>query len=213
MSTQFDCRLLVSREYETAVRDLERVAGGDDSALRSIQTRCREELVRGTFARWHASAIGLYLQKRWPEIVNGLPSRAGVEAAESIAEVFIALACMPEFQAAYEYGTKVSPNLVVLAESDGGLYGVLCNADRWFSELLIERFSRSTVKYPVGRAMIILDRLDLRHLEVAIGKVTDEMCRKALAPDVCRSTCARLALLVGRCLREDDGVLAVSESG
>lgn len=114
MSTQFDCRLLVSREYETAVRDLERVAGGDDSALRSIQTRCREELVRGTFARWHASAIGLYLQKRWPEIVNGLPSRAGVEAAESIAEVFIALACMPEFQAAYEYGTKVSPNLVVL---------------------------------------------------------------------------------------------------
>jgi hypothetical protein len=212
MPTQDDCRLLLGRSYGAAVRELERVAAGDDAALRSIQARCRELLERGTFARWHSSSIGPYVQRRWGEIVNGA-SRASAEAAQGVSEVFIALACMPEFQMAYEYGTEPSPNLVVLAESDGGLYDLLCDVDRWFNDLFIERFPRSPAKYAVGNAMIILDRADLGRLEKAIGKVTDEMCAKALAPDACRITRARLTSLVDRCLSLEDGMLAVSGSG
>jgi hypothetical protein len=145
--------------------------------------------------------------------VNGLPARASAEAVESIAEVFIALTCMPEYQMAYEYGTEWSPNLVVLGESDGGLYGVLGGADPWFSRLLDSRFPRSRVKYPVGESMIVLDRADVKLLEAAIGKVTDEMCANAPWPEPCRNTRARLASLVGRCISQKDTTLAVSQSG
>jgi hypothetical protein len=213
VSTQFECRLLLGGGYEAAVRDLERVACGEHAALRSIHERLREELERGTFTRWHSPSIGLYLQEEWRRTVDDLPSRASPEAAERISELFIALVCMPDYQMAYEYGTDASPNLVVLAESDGGLYGALADADRWFNHLFFERFPRSRVKYAVGRAMIVLDRADLERLQEAIGKVTDEACRNARAPDGCRDARTRLASLVERCLAVDDGLLAVSESG
>jgi len=83
---------------------------------------------------------------------------------------------------------------------------------RGSTSFLIARFPQSAVKYPVGHAMIILDHADVRLLETAISKVTDEMCRNARAPEWCLHARARLASLVGRCLSLDDAMLAVSET-
>lgn len=112
---------------------------------------------------------------------------------------------MPEFQMAYEYGLEKSPNLVTLAEYDGGLYGLLCTADPWFDDLFLSRFPRSSLKYKVGRSMILLDRADLLRLERTLSTVA--------FPKACQAAKSRLMALVDRCLSADNGVLAVSESG
>ena len=217
MGTQFDCRLLLLPAYERAVRDLERVAQGDEAALRGLERRCQSALLEGAFQRWNPSLGTDWLEALAPP--GGKPSAA---VAAQLAEAVIALGCMPAFQMHYvqsfdaslgRIASDESPNLVVLAEDDGGLYRVLGDVDSWFTLLFSQRFPTAKQRYAVGRAMIVLDRSDLERLAGALGNATPEACRRAHDPEVCLATRARLDALVGRCLATEGGALAVSESG
>ncbi len=211
--TQFHCYLLLGEKYQAAVCELDRVAAGDDVALHSALTCCREYLGGESFLRWHSAPIrGPYLLKDWTDLLDNLPSRASAEVAKRIAEIFLPASCMPEYQIAHSYGQEQSPNLVCLADGDGGFYEVLAKLDPWFNNLIFERFAE-TAKYAVGNAMIVLDRSDLARLEQSIAKVSDELCETAWAPQWCRVARDRLASLVGRCLAVEDGLLAVCETG
>ena len=120
---------------------------------------------------------------------------------------------MPDYQMSYYYGDERSPNLVVIGDDDGGLHAVLANADSWFDGLFFERFPKTSVKFGVGRAMIILDREDTARFQKIAKNLTKEQCDHARFPEASWETRARLLRLLENCLAQDDGQLAVSESG
>jgi hypothetical protein len=214
----FNCRLLMGGAYETAVRELERVAAGDAAALAFIRERCRSWLESEAFWKWHSGDLGRYRQTRWRKLVDRLPDHASPDAAQSIADVFIAAACMPEFQAKYGCGqastvahADVSPNLVPLGDYDGGLLGILVTASGSFANIFFAGFARPQ-KYGVGAAMVIFDHAELPLLRVFIAQATDDQCRTALVPEACLDARARLETLVARCLSLENGLLAVEDT-
>jgi hypothetical protein len=208
----FNCRLLLGAPYEAAVHALDRVASGDAITLTSIKERCRNWLASEAFREWHSDFLGSYWHEKWSELIDNLSDNASPEAAKKISEVFIASACMPEFQGSYSCNRVVSPNLVPLSDYDGALYGVLADTSRWFDQLFLERLMRPE-KYGVGAAMIILNHVDLSRLQVVIAEVADDKCKRVLVPEACFCARAQLAFLVMRCLSLEDGLLAVEDTG
>jgi hypothetical protein len=156
--------------------------------------------------------LGSYWHEKWSELIDNLSDNASPEAAKKISEVFIASACMPEFQGSYSCNRVVSPNLVPLSDYDGALYGVLADSIRRFDQLFLERLMRPE-KYGVGAAMIILNHVDLSRLQVVIAEVADDKCKRVLVPEACFCARAQLAFLVMRCLSLEDGLLAVEDTG
>lgn len=216
----FSCRLLVASTYRAAVGNLERAANGDTRALEYIREHCRNWLRSGAFLRWHSGPLGGIIQEKWLKLVDQLPDAASPEAAESISKVFIASTCMPEFQASYMCNSQpgridhsdISPNIVSLADFDGGLFGVLVAANRSFEEFFFERFSRPE-KYGVGEAMIIFDHGDLLQLRAVVEHASDEKFRAVLVPEACLEARSRLISLIARCLSSEDMLLAVEDTG
>jgi hypothetical protein len=222
----FNCRLLLRSRYEAAVRDLERAAMGDVAALASIRARCRDWLQSEAFQKWHAGDTGRYTRTEWLKRVEGPSDDASPQAAQAIAEVFIAATCMPEFQAGYWCSqtevippSEVSPNLVPLSDYDGGLFGVLASVngadfDDFFFGRHFERWAHPE-KYGVGSAMFIFDHADLARFRELIAQATDAKCRISylffVEPKACIDSRERLAALVERCLSHEDGLLAVED--
>jgi len=211
MGTQFECRLLLKSEYQSAVRGLERVEAGDAHALKAIQDRCRGLAERDSFKKWH-TAMG-YLYRQWVKKINSFPTHASKEVAREISEMFIALAAMPDYQMSYYDSDELSPNLVVIGEDDGGLYAVLADADSWFDRLFFERYPQSSARFGVGRAMIVLDREDTARFNKVVKSISREQCDQARSPEACWKTRGRLLRLLEKCLELEDGQIAVSESG
>jgi hypothetical protein len=210
VSTEFDCRLLIGSEYEAAIHELERIEAGGPDVVDAVRDRCLRLLEAGPFQKWHP-AMDQYLFRAWQKELRSLRKSEGV--SYRIAEKLIALAAMPDFQMSYQYGDQKSPNLVVLGDNDGGLYGVLCNEDAWFDSLFITRFSQSAAQFGVGRSMVVLPQDDVRRFYRTVANLGEDRCSGARAPEACWQTRERLLLLLTNCLRHTDLKLAISEAG
>lgn len=212
MSTQFECRFLLESEYQVALSKLESVCSGDVTALVDIRDHCRNLLQTGSFRKWH-SGLDEYVYKAWQKEVDGISIDISDIDIRRIGEILIALTAMPDFQMSYYYSDEKSPNLVVLGNGDGGLYGVLCDADHWFDSLFMKRFPHSVAKFGVGRAMIVLDQDDIIRFQKVVVNLAKKRCIGARSVEACWWARERLLRLLNTCLVSRDGRLAISESG
>ncbi len=202
----FQLRLLNLSAYRDLTARLSS-ARSDPGALRAVVAQCQAALVDEALLRYNSAYE--WLLDEWRQALGEAPSGSPGETVDRIAEIAIATCCMPQFQYSPHAAPVRSPNLVLLADYDAGLYGVLADADPWFDRLFAERFPVAAERYIFGSAMIVLEGPELRRLLETIEKASPTASR---APGPAR-VLESLRSLVGRALATEGHALAVSEFG
>lgn len=197
--------MLDTRSYGEICGELDRASSGDPEALRSIVARCSPLLHGERFRRWHA-AYG-WLLEDWSERLERAKSPTFARGVAEVAEIAVALCCMPEFQSSVHAAPERSPNLVPLGDNDAGLYRALADTDPWFDELFAKRFPRASERYHVDDAMFVLGSEDLLRLDGAVSRLETQ---PAGTPGL-GAAIGRLRSLVQRARAERDRTIAVSE--
>jgi hypothetical protein len=168
----------------------------------------------------HAGALTLWAQPderhwtgSWLSKLNALsenpaPSREAIEDLGGMC----AIACaMPDYQGIAHYGApgaRLSPNLVMLADCDGGLYGRLANDDRWFDTLLIDVFSGFDEDHGVHvdeMALAVFPRADV----VRLHRLAVDYAARSDLHKTQRWALERLVALTARVLADHDAALCV----
>lgn len=203
----FELRLLDTAKYRNLTAGLDRVAAGDRAALKKLTDLSRAYLESEAFHHWNHYFDSL--KSRWLEVFAAAEQGpVSLDQWDALVDYLVAAVAMPEFQRSTLAADGPSPNLVVLGNEDGGLYGVLRNMSRWFDQLLLERLTSSCVRYPYGPSMVLFDRETVTKLHDLLGQVD-------IPPDPApgfSETMVRLKDLCARCLASQDFVIALSST-
>ncbi len=201
MAGGFAFRLLDVPSYESVCRDLDRFAQGDPAARRSLIERCRRVFASPEFVRFHQSAS--YVVDYWKRLVRDACDPSAQVSLDEVVSMAIALCSMPLFQSSYLAAQETSPNLVLLAESDGGLYGLMADASEWFDHLLMRNWRGERYGF---QSMMILQAPEVRML----ADVADSLVLPAASAADCITARERLIDLARRALASDATTIAVS---
>jgi hypothetical protein len=206
--TEFAFRALAKEPYLEVIEALGRIAAGERAALQELLGRTRAALSEPSLQRRNAHSRQLRLWDDWlataPE-----PSKA---TAEKLAEIAVAVLCCVDFQSHPLAGEEPSPHLVVLGDSDGGLFGVLTERVPWFESWLIESLSQRAERFGYGRNMFRLSDRDLPLLHDALPALASH-CSEAAQPEYCRATLDRLSHLLESARSHPSWEIACSEAG
>src|SRR5262249_24390593 len=136
---------------------------------------------------------------------------ANQDTAARLGEIATATLCLPEFQLHALAGDEQSPNLVVLGDSDGGLFGVLTHHVAWFEPWLIEGFSQPADRSGSGPNMCCMTDRDVALLAQSLG--LESHCSTAPQPEHCLAALTHLSALLDTALSRPEYAIVVSDSG
>jgi hypothetical protein len=209
----FEFRYLDVDNYKLVVKELDLILEGDTKTKNNVVEWCVSFLKSDLFIIWNSESkwkIDLWEKK----ILNTISTKPE-EFVNTLAPIVIPLKSMPLYQFSYLSCHEQSPNLVILGEDDGGLYGILRESDSWFDDLLSSSFNRRCEKYSAGEAMFILDTKELELLNNAVKNTV--IPEKSDLPGFSREWCikARLRLLelIKRCLDSSKDTICIIDSG
>lgn len=205
--TEFAFRALAKEPYLDVVGRLDRIAAGENAALRELLGQTHAALSDPSLQQRNARSSQLRLWADWLETAPA----AGKTTAEKLGAIAIAVLCCVDFQLHPLAGEEPSPQLVVLGDSDGGLFGVLTQWVAWFEPWLIEGLSQRAERFGYGRNMFRLSDRDFALLHGALP-VLEPHCSEAPQPEHCRASLARLSSLLEAAGSHPDWQLAVSEA-
>src|SRR6266545_4506251 len=192
--TEFAFRQLLKAPYRDVVERLDRVAAGESAALEELLGSVRAALSDPALHHRNARSSQLRFWSDWLE--TALP--AGSATALNLGEIAVATLCLPDFQFHPLAGEEPSPSLVVLGDSDGGLFGVLTERIPWFEAWLIEGLGQRQERFGYGRNMFQVSDQDAALLASSLG--LEAHCRGAPQPEYCRATLAHLSTLLATAL-------------
>lgn len=206
----FKLRLLNTQCYLELVKELEWVIKGNSDTLESMLEYCTTTLQSEEFLKWNG--LSHWLIDIWIEQLTKVSNEASIATVSSIGPIVVALRCMPLFQFSYLSGLDISPNLIMLGEDDGGLYGILLNSDEWFDTFFLNRFTKAEEPFSVGENMFFMNDGELRNFyKVAQGAdIPDESNAPGFAQPLCSQTRRRLVNLIQVCLEGSNLTICVS---
>ena len=205
--TEFEVRALAKEPYRAVVERLHRIAAGDDAALQDLLGQVRTALADAALQRRNARSSQLRFWSDWLETGPAADGRA----ASKLAEIAIASLCLPDFQLHPLAGEPAASTLVILGDSDGGLFGVLTEKIPWFEPWLIEGLARRAERFGYGRNMF---RLTDQGLSLWVQSLpSNDDCRGASQPEHCQATLAWLSALLATARGRPDWDIAIAEGG
>lgn len=202
----FQLRIINEKCYQELVASLDRIASDSDSNLlgRLVDEGCKQ-LDRDEFLRWNRSAS--WLIAAWKERLDAAINGRSDIAVGQVSDILVALHCMPEFQFSYQSSFEISPTLVSLGDDDGGLYGILRDADPWFDQYFQDAFVMRHERYAYGQAMFLVTREELPNLQRAARQVDVAICSR-----YCAEAHQRFLALIEYCSQNLQWQIAVSET-
>jgi hypothetical protein len=176
-------------------------------AYSELVVKAQTALADPAFQLHNARSSQFALWRDWLSAPPGIDR----DALEKIAEIAVATLCLPDFQIHPLAGDTPSPGLVVLGDSDGGLFGVMTERIPWFDAWLSDGLGRRRERYGYGRNMFRMTDVDVTQLLSAL--TITEHCQSAPQPEVCLETLTRLTLLLTEARTKFDRAVVVAESG